>query len=111
MKGYELYSWRSGKGWRYTLITGSNRLKTIAEVTSGESRIDGEWVKITVEGVPELMAVLDLLPKETPVSWTARDLLPGSFNPWVRFARPPESTMEAVRLYCAQQQLHLEVAR
>jgi hypothetical protein len=111
MKGYELYSWRSGKAWRFTLVTGSNRLKTIAEVTSGESKIEGEWVKITVEGVPELKAVLDLLPAETSVFWAAPDLPSGSFIPWVRLALPPESAVEAVKVHCADQEMRLEVTR
>jgi hypothetical protein len=109
MKGYELYSWRSGKAWRYTLVTGSNRLKTVAEVTSGESKIDGEWVKIMVGGMTELQAVLSLLPAEATVFWAAPNLPSGLVMPWVRLALPPESTIEAVKLYCIQQGIQLEV--
>lgn len=111
MKGYELYSWRSGRAWRFTLVTGSNRPKTIAEVTSGENRIDGAWVKITVEGVTELKAILDLLPSGVTVSWAAPNLPSGLVMPWVRLGLPPESTIEAVELHCAQQEIHLEVIR
>jgi hypothetical protein len=39
MKGYELYSWREGDGWRFGLITGTNRSKTCAEITGGEERV------------------------------------------------------------------------
>lgn len=110
-KGYELYSWRSGKAWRYTLVTGSNRRKTVAEVTSGENEIDGEWIKITVEGVPALATLLDLLPAETVVFWTVPDLPSGWAAPWVRLALPPESTIEAMREHCAQQRVRLDVLR
>jgi hypothetical protein len=55
MKGYELYSWKSGGTWCFTLITGTNRLKTPAEIASRESTIEDDWVKITVEGVPNLV--------------------------------------------------------
>ena len=36
MKGYELYSWQVGDDWHFTLITGTNRLKTLEEITLGE---------------------------------------------------------------------------
>jgi len=35
VKGYELYSWRSGGTWQFTLITGTNRLKTYLLPTTG----------------------------------------------------------------------------
>ena len=111
MKGYELYSWRLGKAWRFTLVTGSNRLKTIAEATSRESRIEGEWVKITVEGVTDLKAVLDMLPSGATVSWAAPDLPSGFVMPWVRLGLPPEPTIEAVRVHCDQQETYLEIVR
>jgi hypothetical protein len=33
-KGYELYSWEEEGQWHFTLITGTNRIKTIEEITS-----------------------------------------------------------------------------
>ena len=52
MKGYELYSWPVEDEWHFTLITGTNRLKTVEEITSGEDVIDPEgWVRISVTGV------------------------------------------------------------
>ena len=34
MKGYELYSWPEDSQWHFTLITGTNRDKTLEEVIS-----------------------------------------------------------------------------
>ena len=64
LKGYELYSWPEGSDWYFTLITGTNRTKTLAEITSQDSIIEeGGWVKITVLGLQELEFVLDRLPR------------------------------------------------
>jgi hypothetical protein len=66
MKGYELYSWyvEEEDAWYYTLVTGTNRWKSYAEVTTPESVITADdWVKITVRGMDSLRSVLDLLPE------------------------------------------------
>jgi hypothetical protein len=112
MKGYELYSWKSGRGWRFTLITGTNRLKTLAEVTSPESIVEGDWVKITVEGVPELKAILDRLPSGTHVGWwKKRDLLPGSLIPPARLALPPSPLVEEIRSHSTALGIQLNVSQ
>lgn len=38
-KGYELYSWQAGDEWRFTLITGTNRLKRYEEIVSTENLV------------------------------------------------------------------------
>ncbi len=43
MKGYELYSWKSGTAWRFTLITGTTRLTTLAELASPASIPPPTW--------------------------------------------------------------------
>jgi hypothetical protein len=37
MKGYELYSWKADGKWYYSLVTGTNRIKTYEEITSNEN--------------------------------------------------------------------------
>jgi hypothetical protein len=112
MKGYELYSWQSGKAWRFTLITGTNHLKTLAEITSRDNVVEGDWVKITVEGVPDLKATLDRLPSGAQVVWWgARDLPPGSVTPRARLKLPPGQSVQEIRSHCAQLGIQLEVSR
>ncbi len=69
-KGYELYSWLEKDRWHYTLVSGTNRSKTIDEILSSESFVtqDG-WVKITVTGVQALESVLDNLPGSQEIFW------------------------------------------
>jgi hypothetical protein len=33
MKGYELYSWQDGNTWKFSLLTGTNREKSLDEET------------------------------------------------------------------------------
>ena len=45
MKGYELYSWQQNGKWRFTLVTGTDRDKTLDEIISGEEQVTGGgWV-------------------------------------------------------------------
>jgi hypothetical protein len=112
MKGYELYSWKSGRAWhstRFTLITGTHRLKTYAEITSPESVVGDDWVKITVEGLPELKATLGRLPPGASVSWTRERGLP-PIAP-ARFRFPPRAWVREVQSYCSDRDIQLAVAR
>ena len=112
MKEYELYSWKSGTAWRFTLITGTNRLKTLAEITSPESILESDWVKITVEGVPDLESVLGRLPSGTKVSWR-RARRPGvdSSTSEVNLRIPPGRLVKEIRARCAELGIRVEVSR
>jgi len=68
MKGYELYSWQSGNNWNFTLITGTNRNKTIEEITSGDNT-EADWVKLSVTGTEALRVILSRLPEAESVFW------------------------------------------
>jgi hypothetical protein len=78
MKGYELYSFRPAAGdeWLYTLITGTNRMKSYSEVATPESEVSDQGiVKITVRRADALKSVLSLLPNGESVIWRdAREL-------------------------------------
>jgi hypothetical protein len=71
MKGYELYSWQEEGQWHFTLITGTNRNKTLEEVVNGETK-EGEdgWVNIHVTGVAAIKDVLSRVPVNEWVSWS-----------------------------------------
>jgi hypothetical protein len=64
MKGYELYSWLEDGQWHFTLITGTNRNKTLEEIVSKEDFIsEVGWVKVHAVGVEAIEAVLSKLPR------------------------------------------------
>lgn len=72
MKGYELYSWEEDNQWHFSLITGTNRNKTLEEITSKEDYIsEAAWVRIHVIGVDAIKMVLSKLPQNEHVFWLA----------------------------------------
>lgn len=113
MKGYELYSWPTGEGWAFTLITGTNRNKTYEEVTTGEAQVErGGWVKLTVEGVEALKAVLARLPEDTPVFWVgAASPIMGEQAAGHELALPDAATLDEVEKHCRELGLDLHVAQ
>ena len=112
MKEYVLYSWKSGSVWRFTLITGTNRLKTVAEIASPESILEGDWVKITIEGVPELESVLERLPSGTKVSWRgARHPGVDSSTSKVALRIPPGRVVKGIQSHCAGLGIQLDISR
>jgi hypothetical protein len=70
MKGYELYSWQENGLWHFTLITGTNRNKTLDEIVSNANIVaEDEWVQIHVAGVDAIKTVLSRLPQNEEVFW------------------------------------------
>jgi len=111
MKGYELYSWQAGDDWHFALLTGTNRNKTVAEITSPEETpaSDG-WVNVRVVGVEALKALLGQLPAEEQVFWLGVGWLGESEEQSVSFALPGEEVVESVREYCVQIGVALSVS-
>jgi len=106
MKGYELYSWQVEKVWNFTLITGTNRNKTLEEVMSKvDVQTQDGWVKITVAGTDNLQALLARLPKAENVYWMDDFLAPGIL------AKPPAEMIDTIQQYCRQIGVNLFVSR
>ena len=51
------------------MITGTNRLKGYAEITSDGDIIEDGWVKITVRDVDSIKTMLGRLPESEAVCW------------------------------------------
>jgi hypothetical protein len=92
MKGYELYSWKSRGEWHFSLLVGTNRLKTFSEVSSP---------KVRVTGVRALEAKLNRLARGEDLTWSA-GLLP-------RTVLPPGKIIAEVKSYCEKRGIILRV--
>ena len=92
MKGYELYSWQEGEHWYYSLLPGTNRIKSFDEISVEEVRLpDSE----------ALMMELGRLPPGEWVYWTSQRV-PGT-------GLPAGEILAQVRDYCEQTGLLLEI--
>jgi hypothetical protein len=97
-KGYELYSWEEGGQWHFTLITGTNRTKTMEEITSKEDYIsESGWVKIQVVGLEAIKEVLSRLPQGESVSWC--DELHIGQTTETDLQLPPQQITDAIKEY------------
>jgi hypothetical protein len=107
-KGYELYSWEEDKQWRFTLITGTNRTKTIEEITSKENFIsETGWVNVHVTGIDAIKDVLSRLPQGESVFWS--DELPTGQTAEPELGLPPEQITNAIKDYARQCGLDFKV--
>jgi hypothetical protein len=108
MKGYELYSWSEDSEWRFTLITGTNRNKTLEEIISNEDFIsEAGWVQIQVAGVDAIKAVLSKLPPGEEIMWLIRTRSEMSPPSDIQFNLPPQPTLAVVKAYAEQLGLSL----
>jgi hypothetical protein len=92
MKGWELYSWQIGGEWYFSLMVGTNRLKTFEEVSSPDVRVGG---------IEALKIELDRLARGEQVFWLEQRVQ--------GVARPPDEMIEAIQTYCAERDIRLEV--
>jgi hypothetical protein len=96
MKGYELYSWEEDSQWHFTLITGTNRTKTMEEITSKEDYIsESGWVKIHVVGADTIKDVLSRLPQSESILWC--DELHIGQATETNLQLPPEQITDAIK--------------
>jgi len=102
MKGWELYSWKNGDDWNYSILIGTNRLKSYDEVTTNE---------IIVAGKDSLKMVLDKFPKGEVITWIGQDWLKGSWGSnYYNLSLPPGDIVDEIKQYCIQINLVLQIA-
>src|SRR4030095_14490717 len=91
MKGYELYSWQDGGQWKFSLMIGTNRMKTLEEIKSAD---------ILLTGVDELTSTLKNIPSGQYITWSSRETL--DF--------PPDEIRNQVEVTCKEAGLILNIA-
>ena len=91
MKGYELYSWRESGEWKFSLLVGTNREKSLEEIKSAET---------VFSGVEELTSALERMPEGQYVTWSSKETL----------EFPPDDIIEQVEEVCEDQGLVLNRA-
>jgi hypothetical protein len=91
MKGYELYSWQDGNQWKFSLLVGTNREKTLDEIKSAD---------ILLSSVDDLKSALEQIPAGQYITWSSRETL--SF--------PPEDILKQVEQTCNDEGLILNIA-
>ncbi len=103
MKGYELYSWQDNGQWHFTLITGTNRNKTLEEIISGEYFIsETGWVNIRCTGVDAIKAAIDKVPSGEWVSWRdAAFVFKGD-----KLTLPPQDIIDNIKNYAMEHGLN-----
>lgn len=114
MKGYELYSWtaEADDSWQFTLITGTNRLKTAEEITVGENQVtQSDWVKITVTGTEELKTLLERLQPGTELSWRGQDWLENEQQVATNVILPDSHVKKEIQNHCRQLEIQLHVSQ
>jgi hypothetical protein len=98
MKGFELYSWPEDSQWHFTLITGTNRNKTLEEIISNEDFIsEAGWIQIQVVGVDAIKAVLSRVPKNEFIVWLAGMRSEQTPQSSVNITLPEKPTIDTIK--------------
>jgi hypothetical protein len=99
MKGWELYSWPNGDDWNYSILPGTNRVKSYEEVTTN---------RILVLGIDSLKMILDKLPENENIFWIGEEWLERCWGTdYGDLALPDFITILEIEAYCIQNNLHL----
>jgi hypothetical protein len=101
MKGWELYSWTNGKDFNYSLLPGTNRLKSYNEIIGN---------KLIVFGKDSLIMLLDKLPANENIFLIGNKCLQ-----WIQgennynFSLPDNNTINEIKAFCNQRGLTIDV--
>lgn len=91
MKGYELYSWQDGGQWKFSVLVGTNREKTLEEIKSTD---------VVLPSVDALTSQLEKIPAGQYMTWSTKETL--SF--------PPDYVIKQVEQTCEVEGLILNIA-
>ena len=91
MKGYELYSWQEAGQWKFSVLVGTNRQKTLEEIKSTD---------VVLSGVDALTSTLERIPAGQYITWSSRETL----------SIPPEDIRSQVEQVCKDKGLILNIA-
>ena len=70
VKGYEFYSWQQADQWHFTLMSGTNLVKSDEEIMFGKNTITADgWIRLSVSGVEPAKQLLARLPPSAEVVW------------------------------------------
>ena len=109
MKGYELYSWQKDDNFVYTLLPGTNRIKTFEEI-SGDNKIEEEGEGFTSISYNDLKVVITKLPDDELIFWEGAnwiELAWGS-NP-NNICLPSEKVQNDLLKYCNEHNVRLSI--
>ncbi len=101
MKGWELYSWPKGNDWRYSILPGTNRVKSYGEVTSN----------LIVCGKDSLKMLLNKFPEGENIFWLSEEWLKKSWSTsYGNLSLPADNIVTEIKDYCTQKKLVLNIS-
>jgi len=105
IKGWELYSWPDDGSWKFSLMVGTNRMKTLEEATSSDT---SALHLITVTGADKLKLVLSRFPENECIQWISQAWLQRCWGNNYGTLRLPEQYMVTdISRFCAQHRLSM----
>jgi hypothetical protein len=111
LKGYELYSWLEDNQWHFTLITGTNRNKTLEEIISEEDFIsETGWVNVHVVGIEAIKSALSKLPQSESIFWCDELHIGKIIETNIDLQLPPEQITDTIKEYAEQCGLDFAIA-
>jgi hypothetical protein len=91
MKGYELYSWQENDQWKFSLLIGTNREKTLDEIKSSD---------MAILSVETLLTLLNTFPSGQTISWSLKETL----------TFPPQDIISQIEQTCKDTGITLNIA-
>jgi hypothetical protein len=106
-KGWELYSWPESDKWHFSILMGTNRIKSYEEVTSNTPNV---VQLVHVIGIDSLKNALDQFPANEDITWLGATWLKNSWSGNYRNLQlPPKGIIDEISGYCGEKGLKLHL--
>ncbi|TDH21323.1 hypothetical protein EXU57_20520 [Segetibacter sp. 3557_3] len=106
-KGWELYTWPEANNWKFSFLPGTNRLKSLSEVTLR----DGVGNLALVTGPDSAKMVLNRFPAGENIVLIGEGWLQQTWGtPYGDLQLPPTKIIDDLRRFCIQKKLSFTVA-
>jgi hypothetical protein len=101
MKGWELYSWPISTNWKYSLMVGTNAVKTYEQVVNN---------RLSVIGEDSLKVLLSKMPANEEISWLGKVWLQTSWqSSFGELNLPKRTTQIEIKEFCDNHGLKLTI--
>jgi hypothetical protein len=108
-KGWELYSWQEGDTWHFSILMGTNRIKSYEEVISNTPNV---VQLVHVIGIDSLKNALDQFPANEEITWLGSTWLKNSWSGnYGNLQLPPKGIIDEISGYCGEKGLKLQVTK
>ncbi len=107
--GYEFYSWQTQGRWNFALLSATNILKSVEQITVSPDTVSENYVKLSGQGIEAIKSQLNRLPRNEHILWISKLARVQSLVDAGPIEMPSQPIIDAIADHCKKLGLELSL--